>query len=136
MTPATSSANNCEYVVTDGVSAPKPKVLFMSFGDSSLDFELRIWIKQIRRRFDATSAIHFAVDAAFRENNIEIPFPQRDLHVRSWSETAPVPPPGTPAPSDETPEERESPVPDEPAEPDRETGNESEPQEGDKDKPD
>ena len=76
------------------------------------------------------------MDAAFRENNIEIPFPQRDLHVRSWSETAPVPPPGTPAPSDETPGERESPVPDEPAEPDRETGNESEPQEGDKDKPD
>jgi potassium efflux system protein len=88
-------ANNCEYVVTDGVAAPKPKVLFMSFGESSLDFELRIWIKQIRRRFDATSAIHFAVDAAFRENNVEIPFPQRDLHVRSWSETAPVPEAGS-----------------------------------------
>jgi small-conductance mechanosensitive channel len=129
-------ANNCDYVVTDGVSAPKPKVLFMSFGDSSLDFELRIWIKQIRRRFDATSAIHFAVDAAFREHNIEIPFPQRDLHVRSWSETAPVPPPGAPASSDETPADRESPVPGEPAKTDRETGDAPEPQERDQGKPD
>jgi small-conductance mechanosensitive channel len=88
------------------VSAPKPKVLFMSFGESSLDFELRIWIKQIRRRFDATSAVNFAVDAAFRENNIEIPFPQRDLHVRSWSETAPVPEAGS-APAATGPAPRE-----------------------------
>jgi small-conductance mechanosensitive channel len=99
-------ANTNEYIVTDGVSAPKPKVLFMSFGESSLDFELRIWIKQIRRRFDATSAVNFAVDAAFRENNIEIPFPQRDLHVRSWSETAPVPEAGS-APAATGPAPRE-----------------------------
>jgi small-conductance mechanosensitive channel len=60
----------------------------MSFGDSSLNFELRVWIRQIRRRFDATSDLHFAVDKAFRENGVEIPFPQRDLHVRSWAEHA------------------------------------------------
>ncbi len=81
-------ANNSEYVITDGVMAPKPKALFMNFGDSSLNFELRIWIKQIRRRFDATSELHFAVDKAFRENGVEIPFPQRDLHVRSWAHHA------------------------------------------------
>ena len=81
-------ATGSEYVITDGVMAPKPKALFMSFGDSSLNFELRVWIRQIRRRFDATSDLHFAVDKAFRENGVEIPFPQRDLHVRSWAEHA------------------------------------------------
>ena len=78
------AAVSSDYVVTDGISAPKPKVLFMAFGDSSLNFELRIWIKQIRRRFDATSDLHFAIDKAFRENDITIPFPQRDLHVKYW----------------------------------------------------
>ena len=67
----------------------------MGFGDSSLDFELRIWIRQIRRRFDVTSDINFGIDKAFRENGIEIPFPQRDLHVRSWDRSA-GPPLGTP----------------------------------------
>jgi len=88
-------ASQSEYVITDGVMAPKPKALFMNFGDSSLNFELRIWIKQIRRRFDATSELHFAVDKAFRENGVEIPFPQRDLHVRSWAEHARPAEPGS-----------------------------------------
>jgi small-conductance mechanosensitive channel len=77
-------AISSDYVVTDGISAPKPKVLFMTFGDSSLNFELRVWIKQIRRRFDATSDLHFGIDKAFREHDITIPFPQRDLHVKYW----------------------------------------------------
>jgi small-conductance mechanosensitive channel len=81
------------HVLNDGVNSPKPKVLFMGFGDSSLDFELRIWIRQIRRRFDVTSDINFSIDKAFRENGIEIPFPQRDLHVRSWSDAAALPGP-------------------------------------------
>jgi small-conductance mechanosensitive channel len=63
----------------------------MGFGDSSLDFELRVWIRQIRQRFDVTSDLNFAIDAAFRENGIEIPFPQRDLHLRSWSDGAQPP---------------------------------------------
>ena len=84
-------AENNQHVLNDGVSSPKPKVLFMGFGDSSLDFELRIWIRQIRRRFDVTSEINFAIDKGFRENGIEIPFPQRDLHVRSWSRSAAPP---------------------------------------------
>ena len=88
-------AENNQHVLNDGVTSPKPKVLFMGFGDSSLDFELRIWIRQIRRRFDVTSEINFAIDKGFRENGIEIPFPQRDLHVRSWSRSA-APPPAEP----------------------------------------
>jgi len=68
------------FVVTNG-SVPKPKVLFMSFGDSALLFELRVFIKNIPDQFQATSDLNFAIDAAFRENNIQIPFPQRDVHI-------------------------------------------------------
>ncbi len=84
-------ASEHPQVLTDGVSAPKPKALFMGFGDSSLDFELRVWIRQIRQRFDVTSDLNFAIDKGFRENNVEIPFPQRDLHLRSWSDGAQPP---------------------------------------------
>lgn len=88
------------HVLTDGVSAPKPKVYFMGFGDSALTFELRVWIRQIQRRFDVTSDLFFAIDAAFREHGIEIPFPQRDLHIRSW---APGAQPGEPGDDDGRP---------------------------------
>ena len=70
-------------VITDG-SMTEPKVLFMGFGDSSLNFELRAFIQNIDERLQVVSDINFAIDAAFREHGIEIPFPQRDLHVRSW----------------------------------------------------
>ena len=61
-----------------------PDVLFLSFGDSSLDFELRFYIRNIDHRLHVKSDMNFAIDAAFREAGIEIPFPQRDLHVRNW----------------------------------------------------
>jgi len=70
-------------VITDG-SMTEPKVLFLTFGDSSLNFELRAFIKNIDERLQVVSDINFAIDAAFREAKVEIPFPQRDLHVRSW----------------------------------------------------
>lgn len=72
-------------VIKDG-SMTEPKVLFISFGDSSLNFELRAFIYNIDERVQVISDINFAIDAAFRENRIEIPFPQRDLHVRSWEQ--------------------------------------------------
>ncbi len=62
---------------------PAPSVFFMNFGDSSLDFELRCFIRNIRDIFKTSSDLRFAVDTAFRENGIEIPFPQRDIHIRS-----------------------------------------------------
>ena len=88
-------ALNHPQVLNDGISSPKPKVLFREFGDSALIFELRIWIRQIRRRFDVTSEINFDIDRAFREAGIEIPFPQRDLHIKSWSDSARPPGPAT-----------------------------------------
>jgi uncharacterized protein YndB with AHSA1/START domain len=73
-------------VITDG-RAPEPRALFMGFGDSSLDFELRVRIQRIERRFQVTSDLNFAIDQAFRDANVTIPFPQRDLHVISYPDT-------------------------------------------------
>lgn len=59
----------------------KPQVHFRSFGDSSLNFELRVMIYNIKNIYQVESDLNFAVDRAFREAGITIPFPQRDLHV-------------------------------------------------------
>ncbi len=64
----------------DVLKDPKPDVLFREFADSSLNFDLRIWILNPMGRFKTISDINYAVDAAFREHNITIPFPQRDVH--------------------------------------------------------
>jgi len=63
------------------MDAPEPEVWFVAFGDSSLDFELLAWIPDPRFQYQVRSDLHFAVDRLFRENDITIPFPQRDLHV-------------------------------------------------------
>ncbi len=62
---------------------PAPEVWFMGFGDSSLDFELLVWTRDVEMKYHTTSDLNFAIDRAFRENNVTIPFPQRDLHIRS-----------------------------------------------------
>jgi small-conductance mechanosensitive channel len=59
-----------------------PSVLFVDFGDSSLDFELRVIIRDINLRRYVTSDLNRAINAAFIEKGIEIPFPQRDVNVR------------------------------------------------------
>jgi small-conductance mechanosensitive channel/uncharacterized protein YndB with AHSA1/START domain len=81
-------------VITDG-RAPAPRALFMGFGDSSLDFELRVRVQRIERRFSVMSDINFEIDKAFREAGVIIPFPQRDLHVVSYPEQM-APPPAKP----------------------------------------
>lgn len=78
-----SVAREHPEVILDG-SAPAPRALFMNFGDSSLDFELRVRIFRIDRRFTVKSDLNFLIDAAFRKEGISIPFPQRDLHVISY----------------------------------------------------
>ncbi len=62
---------------------PKPKAWFREFGDSSLNFMLLFWIPNAVDKYDVISDINHAIDAGFRKNGIEIPFPQRDLHLRS-----------------------------------------------------
>jgi small-conductance mechanosensitive channel len=67
----------------DVLRKPEPEVLFMKFGDSSWDMRLRAWIADAKRYQYIRSDINCAIVRKFRENNVEIPFPQRDLHVRS-----------------------------------------------------
>jgi potassium-dependent mechanosensitive channel len=62
---------------------PSPQALFMGFGDSSLDFELRVWVRELRHRLEVKSLILEELDRRFRDEGIEVPFPQRDLHLRS-----------------------------------------------------
>ena len=59
-----------------------PSVLFVGFGDSSLDFELRVIIRDINLRRYVISDLNRAINAAFTEKAIEIPFPQRDVNFR------------------------------------------------------
>jgi potassium efflux system protein len=66
---------------------PEPKVYFTEFGDSSLEFTLNAYMRQISDRLPVRDEIHRAIFAALRENNIEIPFPQRDLHIRTNTES-------------------------------------------------
>jgi len=68
--------------VSKSMALPKPVVLFREFGDSSLNFELRVFLHQVNSRLGVISDLNFAIDKAFREANIEIPFPQRDVHVK------------------------------------------------------
>ena len=62
---------------------PKPIVVFRGYGDSSLDFELRVWTSA-KDYWPGVfkSHLYFAIWDAFKENGIEIPFPQRDVHVK------------------------------------------------------
>lgn len=65
---------------------PTPEVFFTGFGDSALNLELGVWTADMTskpRRF--RSDLNFAIERKLRENQIEIPFPQRDLHLRSGS---------------------------------------------------
>jgi len=75
-------AKNNEDVSKSGF-VPKPVVLFRAFGDSSLNFELRVFLHNVDNRLSIISDINFAIDKAFREEGIEIPFPQRDLHIKT-----------------------------------------------------
>jgi small-conductance mechanosensitive channel len=64
---------------------PAPRVIFSNFGDNSLEFKLVFWADntKIDSYEKCRSDLRFAIDRVFRENNIEISFPQRDLHLRS-----------------------------------------------------
>ena len=90
------------------IGEPKPSVVFRGFGDSSLQFELRAYIPDMRHYWQAWHYVHMAIDKAFREASIVIAFPQQDLHVRSVAAALPglslggkspdeLPPPAKPA---------------------------------------
>lgn len=64
---------------------PSPSVLFKGFGDNALEFELLVWIREPSRQPVIKSDLYFLIEATLRRQSIEIPFPQRDLHMRSGS---------------------------------------------------
>lgn len=67
----------------DSVSKdPEPVVMFMDFGDNALLFELRCVLSDVGKRLSTMSDLRFAINAAFREAGISIPYPQRDLHIK------------------------------------------------------
>ena len=60
---------------------PAPQIFFQAYGDSSLDFKIQVFVQTPSDRIPATHEINTAIFEAFREKGIEIPFPQRDLHL-------------------------------------------------------
>jgi small-conductance mechanosensitive channel len=67
----------------DVLEKPPPDVRLEDFGDSALAFALYAWIEHARDDLRVGSALRFAIEKAFREASIEIPFPQRDVHMRT-----------------------------------------------------
>ncbi len=72
-------ARNCDDVLAE----PEPGVLFEAFGESSIDFTLRCWIDDAWKLPQVRSRLLFDIWYALKADGIEIPFPQRDLHLRS-----------------------------------------------------
>ena len=77
----------CAKTSSNVAKTPAPQVLFLSFGESSLDFELRVWVLDAEDRMRVKSELHQEIDRRFREAKIEIAFPQRDLHLRGLDES-------------------------------------------------
>jgi small-conductance mechanosensitive channel len=64
------------------VRRPKPIVRFVNFGDSSLDFEVLFWSRELIQIEDVKSDLRLEIDRRFRESKVTIPFPQRDVWMR------------------------------------------------------
>jgi potassium efflux system protein len=62
---------------------PEPYVFCEAYGDSSINLELSVWIDDQSLHRKIKSELNYAIDSAFKAHNIEIPFPQRDLHLKS-----------------------------------------------------
>jgi len=75
------SLTTCARANSKVAQTPPPQVLFLGFGESSLDFELRVWVLDVGDRLTVKSELHQEVDRSFREAGIVIAFPQRDVHL-------------------------------------------------------
>lgn len=74
---------DCAAMHKDISKTPKPFVRFNSFSDSSLDFQIYFWTDKSFEVENIKSDLRFEIDKQFRENKIQIPFPQRDIHIRT-----------------------------------------------------
>jgi potassium efflux system protein len=78
----TEAVKECELVLDD----PEPTVSFVGFGESALEFKLNVFVKELSDRITVTHELHKKIYAALRHHHIEVPFPQRDVHIRSVAE--------------------------------------------------
>lgn len=60
---------------------PEPQAFFLGFGDSALNFDLRVYVAAMSDRLEVTNELNNAIDAAFKQHGIEIPFPQMTVHL-------------------------------------------------------
>lgn len=65
------------------LAEPKPDVYFLGFGDSALEFSIRVYVNELGHRMPVTHDLHLRLYKTLDEHQIEIPFPQRDIHIRS-----------------------------------------------------
>jgi potassium-dependent mechanosensitive channel len=65
------------------LSEPAPEVLFSDFGASTLDFKVKFWIDDVDQEQPVLSDVRYEIDRLFRENNVEIAFPQSTLHLQT-----------------------------------------------------
>lgn len=65
------------------LSEPKPDVYFLSFGDNGLEFSIRVYVNELSHRLLVTHDLHLRLYKVLAEHHIEIPYPQRDIHIRS-----------------------------------------------------
>lgn len=72
----------CAYASPHILPDPVPRVLFLGFGNNSIDLELRVWANQVDLEADIKSDLYFAIEQELKQNGIQIPFPQLDLWVR------------------------------------------------------
>ncbi|MBG1258877.1 mechanosensitive ion channel family protein [Nostoc commune] len=69
----------------DVLKKPIPLVWFQNYGEDFLNFQLLVWIAKPRKQFQIKSDLYFKIDETFRQQNINIPFPQRSIHLDSGS---------------------------------------------------
>lgn len=79
----TETLLNAAYMEPSVLHDPPPKAVFKGFGESSLDFELWVWVNRIDREPFIRSSLNFILEYNLRQHDIAIPFPQRDLWIRN-----------------------------------------------------
>lgn len=75
-------AKNQKNVLKD----PAPSVMFTTFGENGMNFDLRCWVENIDNHWSSQDAVMYEIVKQFKANGITIPFPQRDLHIKSMPE--------------------------------------------------
>jgi small-conductance mechanosensitive channel len=86
----TETLLNAAYAEPAVLSDPPPSVLFTGFGDSALNFELRVWVHGYELEPDLRSSLNYNIEYHLRQQHIAIPFPQQDLWLRNPESLLPV----------------------------------------------